>query len=90
VAARVALDGAGRCREVAIALGAVAPRPFRAGEAEASLRGEAPTRERLAAAARLAAQAARPISDVRGSDEYRQAMVRALVERELQACAPSS
>jgi carbon-monoxide dehydrogenase medium subunit len=90
VATRVALDGAGRCRDVAIALGAVAPRPFRAAEAEAALRGETPTPGALAAAARLAAQAARPISDVRGSDEYRQAMVRALVERELRACAPSS
>ncbi len=83
VATRLELDGAARCRVAAVALGAVAPRPFRAAEAEAALHGEALTAERVARAAEAAAAAARPITDVRGSAEYRRAMVRALVARAL-------
>jgi carbon-monoxide dehydrogenase medium subunit len=91
VAARVERDPAGRCRAARRALGAVAPRPFRAAAAEAALAGEPVTAERLARAADLAAAAARPISDVRGEADYRQAMVRALAHRALEAaCAPSS
>jgi carbon-monoxide dehydrogenase medium subunit len=83
VATRVALDGDGRCTAAAIALGAVAPRPFRAAEAEAALAGGPLTPERVARAADLAAAAARPITDVRGGEDYRRAMVRALVARTL-------
>lgn len=90
VATRVRLDAAGRCLEARIALGAVAPRPFRATEAEAALAGEPLTAAAIARAADLAAAAARPITDVRGSAEYRTAMVRALVARGLsQAPHPS-
>lgn len=87
VATRIELDGGGRCREAAIALGAVAARPFRATEAEAALRGEPLTADRVARAAEEAAAAARPITDIRGSAEYRRAMVRALVARGLGAAA---
>jgi CO/xanthine dehydrogenase FAD-binding subunit len=83
VATRVALDGGGRCVAAAIALGAVAPRPFRAAEAEAALTGVALTPAAIAHAAELAAGAARPITDVRGGADYRRAMVRALVARGL-------
>jgi carbon-monoxide dehydrogenase medium subunit len=83
VATRVVLDGGGRCTAAAIALGAVAPRPFRAAEAEAALAGGALTPERIARAAERAAAAARPITDVRGGEDYRRAMVRALVARTL-------
>jgi CO/xanthine dehydrogenase FAD-binding subunit len=87
VATRLELDAGGRCRQAAIALGAVAPRPFRATEAEASLQGEPLTPERGARAAELAAAAARPITDVRGGADYRAAMVRALVARGLHHAA---
>lgn len=83
VATRVRLDAGGHVRAVAIALGAVAPRPFRAAEAEASLLGESLTPDRIARTAALAAAAARPITDVRGGEDYRRAMVRALVARGL-------
>jgi CO/xanthine dehydrogenase FAD-binding subunit len=82
-ATRVELDAGGRCVGAAIALGAVAPRPFRATDAEAWLRGEALTPDRVARAGELAAAAARPITDVRGSDVYRRAMAQALVARGL-------
>jgi len=85
VATRVRLDAGGRVTGAAVALGAVAPRPVRAVEAEASLLGAPLTPDRIARAADLAAAAARPIDDVRGSRAYRQAMVRALVARDLAA-----
>ena len=70
--------------EARIALGAVAPTPLRARQAERLL-GQAPhlSDELIADAARLAAQEARPISDVRASAEYRTAIVKALTKRAL-------
>ncbi|HEX2171221.1 MAG TPA: FAD binding domain-containing protein [Dehalococcoidia bacterium] len=82
VAVQVALDTAGdRIEEIGIALGAVAPTPIRAIEAEAVLRGRTVRDDLLAEAARAARSAARPISDIRGSAAYRSAMVETLVRR---------
>ena len=64
-----------------ICLGAVAPTPIRAPEAEASLAGQPPSDDALARAAELAVQAARPISDVRGSAAFRRHLVRVMTER---------
>jgi aerobic-type carbon monoxide dehydrogenase small subunit (CoxS/CutS family) len=55
----------------------------RAEAAEASLLGQPLTDAAIAQAAELAAQAARPIDDLRASADYRRAMVRVLVERAL-------
>jgi len=70
-------------RGARIALGAVAPTILRAGDAEAYLAGRCLTDEVIAQAAELAAQAARPISDVRASAEYRRALVRVLTAQAL-------
>jgi carbon-monoxide dehydrogenase medium subunit len=84
-------DGAdGRLAEAAIALGAVGPRPFRAREAEAVLVGAPLDAARAAQAATRAAEASRPISDVRGGADYRRAMVEALVARGLTGALASS
>jgi CO/xanthine dehydrogenase FAD-binding subunit len=69
-----------------IAVGPVAPAPFRALAAEGTLLGHLPTEARIAQAAQLAARDARPRSSVlRGSAAYRTEMVRVLVQRGLRA-----
>ena len=73
-------DGDG-CREVRVVLGAVAPTPIRAREAEAVLRGRIPNAGLIAEAAEAAEAEARPISDVRSSADYRREMVRVLAAR---------
>lgn len=67
----------------AIALGAVAPVVVRAPAAETYLVGKTLTETTIQEAARLAMDASRPIDDVRGSAEYRRAMVETLTVRSL-------
>jgi carbon-monoxide dehydrogenase medium subunit len=82
VAAAVDLEtGDGVVREASIALGAVAPTPIRASKAEATLRGQRLTDAVLDEVGREAAEAARPISDVRASADYRTEMVNVLTKR---------
>ena len=71
------------CQEVRIVLGAVAPTPMRAGQAEALLTEQAFSQELLEKVAQAARQAARPISDVRASKTYRSQMVEVLTRRAL-------
>lgn len=79
--------GKGQLQSVRIALGAVASTPFRPLEAEAVLVGKTVTPALVEQAAEQAAGEAGPISDVRGSAEYRQELVRVLVRRTLRkAC----
>jgi aerobic carbon-monoxide dehydrogenase medium subunit len=73
----------GRCAKARIALAAVAPVPLRATAAEARLEGEAITTALIEEAAQLAVSAARPISDQRGSAEFRRHLVRVLTRRTL-------
>ena len=66
-----------------IALTAVGSRNIEATDAEASLAGSEPTEEAFTEAGRLAAAAADPITDVRGSAEYKRHVVEVFVRRGL-------
>ncbi len=74
----------GTCREIRIALGAVAPTPIRARAAEEALRGRPLAPSAIAAAARSAIGECRPISNVRASAEYRREMVGVLLARAIE------
>jgi carbon-monoxide dehydrogenase medium subunit len=75
----------GRCTKARIALASVAPTPVRAVAAERSLEGRAVTPAAIERAATLAIEAANPISDQRGSAEFRRHLVRVLTRRTLAA-----
>ena len=75
----------GKCEDVRIVLGAVAPTPMRALKAEMLLRGEKLTADLLAEASAVAGAEARPISDQRASAEFRRELVRVLTGRMVEA-----
>ena len=70
-----------KCADVRIVLGAVAPTPIRAKRAEAALEGQVLTEALAEKVGQLAAEEAKPISDVRSSADYRRAMVGAMTKR---------
>jgi carbon-monoxide dehydrogenase medium subunit len=72
---------AGTVTRAGIALTGVGGATINAAEAAAALTGRPLTAESIEAAASLAAQAARPKSDHRGSAEYKRHMVRTFVTR---------
>jgi aerobic carbon-monoxide dehydrogenase medium subunit len=82
VASQITLSN-GVCTKARIALAAVAPTPVRATAAERSLEGQAVTPERIARAADLALEVAKPISDQRGSADFRRHLVKVLTRRTL-------
>jgi len=66
-----------------IALGAVAPTPIRARQAEEVIKGKAINEQLIDGVVKAAAKEISPISDVRGSAEYRQDMVRVMTKQAL-------
>jgi CO/xanthine dehydrogenase FAD-binding subunit len=71
-----------RCR---IVLTAVAPTPLQVPEADRHLEGKVPSEKLFAEAAAIARKAARPITDIRGTKEYRYELVEVLTRRALEA-----
>jgi carbon-monoxide dehydrogenase medium subunit len=69
------------CSEVHIVMGSVGLTAVRAKEAEDFLRGKAPSAENLESVAEAAMAATEPLSDVRGSSDFKKTLVRALVKR---------
>jgi aerobic carbon-monoxide dehydrogenase medium subunit len=82
VAVQVTLDN-GHVGQVGIGLTGVGATNLRAVAAEDALRGNEPTEDAIAEAARLAAAAAEPQSDNRGTAEYKRNVVRVFCERGL-------
>lgn len=85
VAVRLTFAGE-RCQTARIALGAAAPTPIRATDAERLLEGQVLNADLLKEAAYLAVRIADPISDVRASAEYRKHLVEVMVQRACQRC----
>ncbi len=78
------LDSSGKNIQAArISLAAVAPTPLFLAEASAWLAGKGATHESFAQAGAMARDAARPISDKRGTTEYRKHLAGVLTERTL-------
>ncbi len=86
VAAYVSLDADKKtCKEIRIALGAVAPTPIRAPMAEQALVNKEITEDLAEQAGKVAGTLCSPISDVRASREYRCSMVEVLTKRAVMA-----
>ena len=84
-AVRLTLDAKGLVDQAGIALTNVGPTPIEAVAAAKFLVGREPDEGHVAEAARLAAQAASPSSDRRGSVEYKREMTRVMTARALKA-----
>jgi CO/xanthine dehydrogenase FAD-binding subunit len=82
--ATVTLDG-DTVSSARVAITALAPTIRRVEQAETALVGTSADGEAVAAAARAAAEAAAPISDVRASERYRRAMAEVIARRAIEA-----
>ena len=88
VAARLTLDDNGeRCEDVRLALSAAGSTVIRARAAEDALRGQPATVEAFRAAAAAVRDEVDPISDIRGSSEYKRDMAEVFVRRALEQAA---
>ena len=83
VAAQVELDADGNFTSVGIGLTNVGLTAIKATDAEDFLKGKAASDENIRQAAKLAAEAAQPIADVRGSEDYKRALVKTYTIRAL-------
>jgi carbon-monoxide dehydrogenase medium subunit len=78
-------DGGDTFQEVRLAVGPIGPTPSRAFGSEEALRGAAIEAQAIAAAMEIAAQEAQPRSNpLRGSQGYRQEMVKVLLRRAIE------
>jgi carbon-monoxide dehydrogenase medium subunit len=83
VAVQVSLNADGTVREAGIALSAAGPCAVRVADAEAWLKGQAPTADAIRAAADAASKKSEPQADLRGSVEYKKNLAGVLVSRGL-------
>lgn len=81
VAVQLIVEDGNFCRDASIALGCVGLTAIKAKNAETTLRGRAITDKTIATAVEAARAAADPQSDMRGSAEYKRALVGALLQR---------
>lgn len=88
VAAGIVLEN-GRCRDARIALNAAGPTPVRARAAEDMLRGQTLTPELMRAAAATVPGIADPVSDHRGSAQYKRRMAEVFTRRALEQALAS-
>jgi carbon-monoxide dehydrogenase medium subunit len=80
-AVQLTLDARDACKDARIVLGCVGLTPIRAEQAEAELHGKKIDERSIERAADAARTIAEPQSDMRGSADYKRALVAALVKR---------
>jgi carbon-monoxide dehydrogenase medium subunit len=78
---QLTLEDHDTCKDARVILGCVGLTAIRAKEAEAALRGKPLSEKNIQAASEAARAAADPQSDMRGSVEYKRALVATLVKR---------
>ncbi len=81
VAVQLSLDENGVCTYAGIGLTNVNPVPMRAARSEEALVGHKLDEERIELAGQYAAEDCNPSSDLRGDEEYKRAVVKALTKR---------
>jgi carbon-monoxide dehydrogenase medium subunit len=77
----------GSCEDVRIGLTNMGTTPIRATAAEEALRGQPADRERIAAAAELAAEGTEPTGDLNATPDYKRHLARVLSRRALETAA---
>ncbi|TLX98637.1 MAG: xanthine dehydrogenase family protein subunit M [Thaumarchaeota archaeon] len=85
VAAVLEMSSDGRCAAAGIALTGVGPTVVKAARAGEILKGAKPDKNVIDRASRAAAEEAQPSGDLRGSAEYKRAMVETMTARAIQA-----
>jgi carbon-monoxide dehydrogenase medium subunit len=83
VAAQVELDAKGKFTSVGLGLTNVGLTAIKATSAENFLKGKDSSEENIRQAAQLAAEAAQPVADVRGSEDYKRSLVKTYTVRAL-------
>ncbi len=81
VSVQLTLEDHNTCQDARVILGCVGLTTIRAKEAEVALRGKPLSEKNIQAASEAARAAAEPQSDMRGSAEYKRALVATLVKR---------
>ena len=81
VACQLNIDSSGSVENIGLGLTNVGSTPIRASSAEELLKGKKPDENMLAEAGRLAAADSEPMEDLRGSAEYKRALVNELTQR---------
>ncbi len=74
------------CMDAKVAFGSVAMTPIRVPEAEALLKGSSLDEDAMKAASDVVYEAVKPITDVRGTAEYRKDMCPVLMKRAIAEC----
>ncbi len=84
---QLTLEDHNACQDARVILGCVGLTAIRAKEAEAAVRGKSLSEKNIQAASEAARAAAEPQSDMRGSAEYKRALVATLVKRAISIAA---
>jgi carbon-monoxide dehydrogenase medium subunit len=83
VAVQISLGKNGTCESIGIGLTNVGLTPIKATQAEDALEGQEPNDANIQKTAKLASEAAEPIADHRGSEEYKRSLVKTFTVRAL-------